>query len=145
MTYLYAGLGIAMMSAIAAMIQIGNNLNNISPVNNQKKNAYLNSVLPSLDKKVMKYLYSQNVPDQNICDYLKDKLQNSFYEDGEIFLITGTQTPSNHEHFKGSCALVNKEENHRIIITSSLSENYTYALFSCYLQKNPYCDFEINK
>ena len=32
MIYLYAGLGIAMISGISAMMQIGTNLNNMSPV-----------------------------------------------------------------------------------------------------------------
>ena len=46
MSYLYAGLGIAMLSGIVAMIQIGNNVDKfvklISPVNQDFKD-YINS------------------------------------------------------------------------------------------------------
>ena len=145
MTYLYAGLGIAMISGIAAMMQIGINLNSLSPISALKKNLYLNSTLPSLDRKVMKILYTQSVPDEEICDYLKNNLENSEYEDSEIFISTGRQTPSQHSRFLQSCALVNKKEKHRIVVANSSSGNYKYRLFSCYLKNEPYCDFEINK
>ena len=40
MTYLYVGLGIAMISGISAMMQIGNNVNNLMLLSTFKKNEY---------------------------------------------------------------------------------------------------------
>ena len=44
----------------------------------------------------------------------------------------------------GSCVLVNNDLKHRVLINKNTSINkiYEYSLFSCYLDKNSYCDFE---
>ena len=43
MTYLYAGLGIAMLSGIAAMMQVGININSLIPLSGLKLDKYSNS------------------------------------------------------------------------------------------------------
>ena len=70
-------------------------------------------------------------PEEDVCSHIKGKLINDFYEDGEIFLSSGTQTPSLNSLFIGSCVLVNKDINHRVIIKKN--NVGTYNLFSCYL------------
>ena len=84
MVYLYAGLGIAMISGIAAMLQIGTNLNKLSPLSALKVDSYIGE-LPSYDRQIMKLLYTQSVPDNNICSYIKNSINNPQYEDGDIF------------------------------------------------------------
>ena len=69
MTFLYVGLGIAMISGIAAMLQIGTNLNKLSPLSALKVENYIGE-LPSYDRQIMKLLYTQSVPDNNICSYI---------------------------------------------------------------------------
>ena len=76
MVYLYAGLGIAMISGIAAMMQIGNNVNNFTNISSLKNNSYASSSLPKFDREIMKNLYTQSVPDSDICDYIKNKISS---------------------------------------------------------------------
>ncbi len=145
MTYLYAGLGIAMLSGIAAMMQVGNNINSLISLSILKLDNYSNSSLAGHDRQIMKVLYSQTVPDNDICNYVKNSISSPIYENGETFLSTGTQSPSTHTIFSKNCALVNKSNKHRVVITNTSNEAYKYKMFSCYLKSEPFCDFEINK
>ena len=143
MTYLYAGLGIAMISGITAMMQIGNNINNMSPISALKSDTY-DGKIPSYDRQMMKILYSQSVPNTNICTYVKDFIVEPIYEDGEIFSETNKQTFSKNELFSDSCVLVSTKAKHRVLIIPTTSESYKYGFFSCSINQKPYCDFEIN-
>ena len=143
MAILYIGLGIAMMSAISAMMQIGSNVNNLMFLSTLKQNKYYESTLPSYDRRVMDILNNYSGPDTDICSNIKVNLNDSLYEDGELFLSTGTQTPSTNSLFVGSCVLVNKEINHRVLINKT--NLGTFNLFSCYLKDKTYCSFEENK
>ena len=143
MIYLYAGLGIAMISGISAMIQIGNNLNNMSPLNVLKENTY-EGKLPSYDRQIMKILYTQSVPDTDICTYVKNSIEEPEYDDGDIFSETKKQTYSKNSLFSESCVLVSKGAKHRVLIIPKTEGNYKYGFFSCSISQNSYCDFEIN-
>ena len=145
MVYLYAGLGIAMISGISAMMQIGNTLNNLSPLSALKVDNYSGS-LPSYDRQIMKYLYTQSVPDTNICAYIKNLVENPIYDDGSIFPETLKQTYSKsiNSIFSDSCVLVSNEVKHRVLIIPKKGELYKYGFFSCLIDKNPYCEFEEN-
>ena len=145
MTYLYAGLGIAMLSGIAAMMQVGNNINSLIPLSVLKLDNYSNSSLAEDDRKIMKILYGQSVPDSDICNYVKNNISSPMYDNSETFLSTGTQSPSTHKIFSNNCALVNKLTKHRVVITNSSNEAYKYKMFSCYMESDPFCSFEINK
>ena len=143
MTFLYVGLGIAMISGISAMLQIGNNVNNLMFLSEFKQNYYYQTSLPSKDRKIMEILNNYSSPNGNVCSAVKDNLKNINYEDGEIFLSSGTQTPSTNILFKDSCVLVNKELNHRVIINQT--ELGTFNLFSCYLKDKNFCNYEVNR
>ena len=145
MVYLYAGLGIAMISGISAMMQIGNNINNITNISSLKNDAYSSSSLPKFDREIMKYLYTQSVPENDICDYIKNKISSPQYENGEFFKSTSLQTPSRNLLFSQACALVSKNDKHRVIITPKTEGNYKYGFYSCLIENEPYCKFEINK
>ena len=143
MTYLYVGLGIAMITGITAMMKISNNINKVESVNVLLPNDYFQSSLPQYDRKIMNLLSENSLPSSNICDHIKSKITNPIYEDGEIFLSTGTQTPSNSALFNETCVLVSNKESHRVLITK---QNFNeYSFFSCYLKNQPFCNFEINK
>ena len=145
MTYLYAGLGIAMLSGIAAMMQVGNNINSLIPLSVLKSDNYSKSSLSVYDRQIMKILYTPSVPDSNICDYVKNRIQSPIYEYSETFVSTGTHSPSTHKIFSKNCALVNKSIKHRVVIANSSNATYKYKMFSCYLESDPFCRFEINK
>ena len=73
----------------------------------------------------------------------KEELIETQYDDGELFLSTGTQTPSKNSLFLGSCVLVNKEINHRVLINKNSIGSFN--LFSCYLKDQTFCPYEVNK
>tara|TARA_B100001989_G_scaffold199756_1_gene148284 strand:- start:221 stop:652 length:432 start_codon:yes stop_codon:yes gene_type:complete len=143
MTILYVGLGIAMVSGISAMMQIGNNVNNLMLLSTFKNNEYYESNLPSYDRRIMDFLDNYSGSDTDVCSNLKLDLSDSLYEDGELFLSTGTQTPSTNSLFISSCVLVNKEINHRVLINKN--DLGSFNLFSCYLKDQTFCPYEINK
>ena len=143
MIYLYAGLGIAMISGISAMMQIGNNLNNMAPLNALKTNTY-EGKLPSYDRQIMKILYTQSVPDTEICSYVKNSIEEPVYDNGDIFSETKKQTYSKNSLFSESCVLVSKKAKHRVLIIPKTEGNYKYGFFSCSISQNSYCDFEKN-
>ena len=143
MAILYVGLGIAMISGISAMMQIGNNINKLMLLSTFKKDNYYESSLPSYDRRIMDILNNYSGPDSNICSNIKENLSESLYEDGEIFLSTGTQTPSTKSLFINSCVLVNKNLSHRVLVTKS--NIGTFNLFSCHLKDETFCPYEVNK
>ena len=143
MSILYFILGIAMISGISAMMQIGNNINNFMLLSTFKKDDYYESSLPSYDRKILEILNNYSGLDSDVCSTIKENISETLYEDGDIFLSTGTQTPSTNSLFIGSCVLVNKNLSHRLLI--SKTNIGTFNLFSCYLKDETFCPFEVNK
>ena len=143
MIYLYAGLGMAMIAGISAMMQIGVNLIAIERVFPLKDKDY-NEYYLKLDRQIMKILYTPSVPDNDICSYVKDSIKEPKYDDGDIFSETKKQTFSKNSIFSESCVLVSPEVKHRVLIIPRTGGNYKYGFFSCSILQNSYCDFEIN-
>ena len=143
MAFLYVGLGLAMISGISAMMQIGNNINNLTLLSRFKENAYYQTLLPSYDRRILNFLDNYSGFDSEVCLKTKENFGDTSYEQGAIFLSTGTQTPSESSLLAGSCVLVNRELNHRVLIKKS--SDGTYSLFSCYLKDETFCPFEVNQ
>ena len=143
MNFLYIVLGLAMISGISAMMKIGNNVNNLMLLSTFKETDYFQSSLPSYDRKIMDILDKYSGSDRDVCSHLKEKLSDNFYEDGEIFLSSGTQTPSLNSLFIGSCVLVNKDLNHRVIVNKN--NIGAFNLYTCYLKNETFCPYEVNK
>ena len=132
-----------MISGISAMMKIGNNINNLMLLSTFKESDYIQSDLPTYDRKIMAFLDNYTGADIDVCSFIKGKFSDTLYENGEIFLSSGKQTPSSNSLFLGSCVLVNKDINHRVIIKKN--NVGTYNLFSCYLKDETFCSFEVNK
>ena len=143
MNFLYVVLGLAMISGISAMMRIGHNVNNLMLLSTFKENDYFRSSLPSYDRKILDILDDYSGSDEDVCSHIKEKLNDSLYEDGELFLVSGTQTPSLNSLFIGSCVLVNKDLNHRVIVNKDDFGNFN--LFTCYLKDETFCPYEVNK
>ena len=143
MAFLYVGLGLAMISGISAMMQIANNINNLTLLSSFKLNKYYESSLPSYDRRIMNFINNYSGLDSEVCMKIKENLSETIYEEGEIFSSTRTQTPSDNDLFVGSCVLVNKELNHRVLIKKS--SDGTFNLFSCYLENETFCPYEVKK
>ena len=143
MAFLYVGLGLAMISGISAMMQIGNNINNLTLLSGFKENPYYQSSLPSYDRRILSFLDDYSGLDSEVCLKTKEYLSETLYEQGETFLSTGTQTPSESILFVGSWVLVNRSLNHRVLIKKS--SDGTFRLFSCYLKDETFCPYEVDK
>ena len=131
------------VSGISAMMQIGNNVNNLMLLSTFKQNEYYESNLPSYDRRILDILNNYSGSEADVCSNVKLNLSDSLYEPGELFLSTGTQTPSTNSLFVGSCVLVNKEINHRVLINKNSIGSFN--LFSCYLKDQTFCPYEVNK
>ena len=146
MVALYVGLGIAMMTGISAMMQIGTNMNKIV-IDSSKSNNY-SLVLARKDRDIMRFLNSYNGADSDVCSSLMQHLDGFSYQPGPKFDDKGiTETPFREEPFLGSCALVNSSINHRVLIKKNEELN-KFSLFSCFLEIEKYdppiCQFEQN-
>ena len=143
MSFLYIGLGLAMISGISAMMQIGNNINNMRLLSSFKENEYYQSSLPSYDRRIMSFLNDYSGLDSEVCLKTKESLSDTIYQEGQTFLSTGTQTPSESDLLVGSCVLVNLELKHRVLIKKS--PDGSFSLFSCYLKDETFCPYEVKK
>ena len=137
MTFLYVGLGLAMISGISAMMQIGNNINNMSTISTFKRDAYFTSDFPNYDREILVILNNLSTPNEDVCVEVKEKLNNDLYTLGTPFLSNGKRD-STIDFFEGSCTLQNNE--HRILIKEN--DLGTYDMFSCHLDGKSYCSFE---
>ena len=90
---------------------VDQNVRNLGGGDLFEQNEYYESNLPSYDRRIMDFLNNYSGPNIDVCSNLIGNLSNSLYEVGEIFLSTGTLTPSTNSLFVGSCVLVNKEIN----------------------------------
>ena len=143
MTALYLALGVVMISGISAMMKIGNNINNMMFLSTFKKNEYFQSSLPSYDRRIMKILENYSDLESDVCSHIKENINDVVYENGQLFLSTGTQTPSTNPLFVYSCVLTNNNSRHRVLIKKN--DLGTYNMFSCYLKDDSFCSYEVNK
>ena len=132
-----------MISGISAMMKIGNNINNMMFLSTFKKNEYFQSSLPSYDRRIMEILENYSDLDSDVCSYIKENINDVVYENGQLFLSTGTQTPSINPLFVDSCVLTNNNIRHRVLIKKN--DLGTYNMFSCYLKDDSFCSYEVNK
>ena len=170
MAFLYAGLGIAMISGIAAMMEVANNVSKFNVISAIKPDKYIDSGLAKHDIRFLEIINKPTAPKSDICNYIIDQtatkrssLLNAGFTSEEIdlqypiyfdkFKDDNNQeipftTNSKNERVQGSCVLINTDLNHRVLINKNKNENsiYYYALFSCYLDDDkPYCNFEDNE
>ncbi len=144
MSYLYAGLGIAMLSGIIAMMRIGNNIDkfvNSMSQENEIFRDYIESNSPSYDKKIIKILYQDSSTIQNtgICEYVVNKMNED-----EPPSFVKTSVPSD-KFFRESCALETEDGKHRVVINKNIDNKY--ELFSCSEKEKigNYCKFEMGE
>ena len=148
MTFLYIGLGIVMISGISAMMQIGNNINNInrtSITSNFRRDEYFQSNSPDYDKEILKILLNLSGSDfdnsEDICNEVIEQLTSDLYEPGEPYLKKENLVDLNG-FFDETCTLRNNL--HRVLIKKNKTDNFN--LYSCYLKESEiYCPYEEKK
>lgn len=144
MSFLYAGLGVAMLSGIMAMMQIGNNVDkfiqSLDKVNINQDD-YFESEYISNDKEIIKLLYKDSLVEDDICNYLSininEKLNTVKYKAKLI-------STSSNKFFTQSCALIHLDGKHRVVV-QTIDDKYHH--FSCFSEKKEdddyVCKFEI--
>ncbi len=144
MSYLYALMGIAMISGIASMIEISNSLNKDGLQSSPPSDPYFksDSIASNSDRIFIKALLNKGDEDwpegKDFCTELKDKAI-------KISTIAANysvseRSISEHPRLLNSCTLISS--NHRIIISYKKNNIKDYGLYSCINEKKYYCDFE---
>lgn len=134
MTYLYAALGISMISGIGIMFKINNTINNRVFLSQYIGDKY-NEKIAKYDRKIIEKFYLPSVPDKEICSFLISSADLAAYTLGE-------KTPSENSRLFSSCSIVSQSVKHRVIIDTSNEKSKKYKLFSCNIGDELYCDFE---
>jgi len=152
MTYLYAGLGIAMLTAVMAMFQVAMGLTQQQIVSQPREDSYLNSELQSNDRQFLRLINVINAASGpgSTCDKIKDVIDKdkqkpsinqdfyNLYAYRQCSVIS-----SRHPRLTGASALPNGS--HRVLIAPAPAGAKGYRLFSCLItdSENP-CGFEIS-
>ena len=168
MVFLYAALGVLMISGIAAMMEVASNVSKFTIISAVKSDKYISANLSKYDRRFLKIINDPSAPKSNICNYVVDQtnaerlsLLNAGLSQEEINRIAPIyftsikidnqdipyKTNSKDKRILGSCVLINNDLQHRVLINknSSVNKIYEYSLFSCYFDEKTYCDFEENK
>ena len=166
MVFMYAGLGIAMISGIAAMMEVANNVSRFNVISGIKEDKYIIANLARYDRRFLRFINDPAAPKSDICKYIIDQTdieRSSLLNIGatvkELDIVAPLyldrpninepifSTLSIDKRVSGSCVLINTSLKHRVLINKNNSNNrvYDYSLFSCYLVDKSYCDFEENK
>tara|TARA_Y100001970_G_scaffold213420_1_gene260846 strand:+ start:15046 stop:15486 length:441 start_codon:yes stop_codon:yes gene_type:complete len=145
MAYFYAGLGIAMITGITAMMQVAMNFRYIDKIGRLKEDIFLNdSNSVSNEKDILSITYNINSPFTDVCEYVLSKLEvNTVY-------LAGGKTSAKHSLIKNSCILETyekiegKDYKHRLLINNNSSpQDNNYEVYSCYIPKSiEKCIFE---
>ena len=73
MTFLYAGLGIAMISGIAAMMEVANNVSKFNVISGIKPDKYIDGGLAKHDRRFLEIINKPTAPKSDICNYIIDQ------------------------------------------------------------------------
>ena len=144
MNYLYALMGMAMLSGIISIMEIAFSINSRNIVNNNIEDKYFNSETSAaeVDRLLLNTLYTKvdsSWPKGiEFCRRIKVEalkstsiLNNYNVEEDSI---------SDHKKFINTCTIVSSK--HRIIISNEYSKDSNYRLFSCMTYKDNYCFYE---
>tara|TARA_B100000579_G_scaffold388847_1_gene362269 strand:- start:148 stop:618 length:471 start_codon:yes stop_codon:yes gene_type:complete len=154
MIFFYVGIGLAMMTTVISIFETSTTIN---------KNQYLTRgisidseksiIRKQNDKKFLQMLndikgISLDSGEQ-ICQNLKsgftDKLDSNHAILSNYSILNnynpGIPSYTSHSRLKNGCDLVNNS--HRVIIVPSSIESNTYNLYSCIIDVEPKCSFEL--
>ena len=136
MVYLYAGLGIAMLSGIMAIFEMGLAVTGQSLLRLPKESYFDDITAKNMDKNFMKNLYDGKWEKKFIDADPAVSISCS-----NLLSIDGySWKPIERGTFKGSCAVNNSS--HRILVELG-SEVMSYRIYSCFIESDDgQCSFE---
>lgn len=136
MVYLYAGLGIAMLSGIMAIFEMGLAVTGQSLLRSPEESYFDDIAAKNIDKNFMKNLYD-------------GKWEKKFIDADPAIPISCSNLlpidgyswePIERGAFKGSCAV--NSQSHRILVELG-SEVMSYRIYTCFIKSdNGQCSFE---
>ena len=145
MTYLYAGLGIAMLTAIMAMFQVATGLTQPENSSELPPDSYLKSVWQSNDQQFLRLIETMDATwgtGSVLCQKMIQALATGGAFPGLTGYVESLGTASLHSRFVGACVL--GSGSHRVLIAPkpASSAGANYRLYSCVLSSGVACDFE---
>jgi len=144
MTYLYAGLGIAMLTAVMAMFQIAMGLTQQQIVSKPPQDTYLKSVWQSNDQQFLRLIKTMDSgwgTGSTLCDKIRQTIATTSMYSSLSDYGPGLVSSSSHPRLMGACALANG--GHRVLIAPAPAGATGYRLYSCLVKAGDVeCGFE---
>ena len=156
MTYLYAGLGIAMLTGIMAIFEMGLSLTGRSLLPSEQDPYFKTGAADLSDRTLLRLLNSnadlnaigRNKTSHDLCKGILDRIKDlnkgqCVGQNGPYVPLNDFKQDSSGLAFPNACALKNTAQQHRILVVPDLSDpSSPYQLYSCVLQGDQYCRFE---
>ncbi len=146
MNYLYALMGMAMISGIMYMLEISTSISKQGLFSKAPEDMYFKTESPIVDKAFLTVLSNNKskLREWPIGAAFCEQLKSESAKISPLVLKYDVQgrSNSNHERFLNSCTLLTP--NHRVVISYRYPNIDTYGLYSC-LQSNAsssHCRFE---
>ena len=144
MNYLYALMGMAMLSGIISMIEISLSINSRNLSSSNIEDPYFSSELSTteIDRLLLSILYKKVDSTWPKGREFCKKIKNEAKQVSSLIDQYNVEDESISEHPKllNTCTLVSTK--HRIIISNQYSKNSDYRLFSCMTYKDNFCFYE---
>lgn len=136
MVYLYAGLGIAMLSGIMAIFEMGLAVTGQSLLRSPEESYFDDITAKNIDKNFMK-----NWHDRKWENVFIDADPSVPISCSNLLLIDGySWKPIERGAFKGSCAV--NSSNHRILVERD-SDIMSHRIYTCFIESDEgQCSFE---
>tara|TARA_Y100001968_G_C19420612_1_gene751559 strand:+ start:545 stop:1015 length:471 start_codon:yes stop_codon:yes gene_type:complete len=154
MLFFYVGLGVAMMTTVVAIFETSTTINKNQYTTRQKQTDIEKVIVQKQnDKKFLQMLDdikgvslgSGQLICQNLKNGYSDELDSnhSILSNYAILNIykSGIPSYSTHSRLKNGCDLINGF--HRVIIVPNSNKDNTYKLYSCIIDLEPKCPFEL--
>ena len=154
MLFFYVGLGLAMMTTVISIFETSTT---ISKNQNTIKSKAIDSDKLILqrqnDKEFLQLLNDIKGISLGSGDLICQNIKNGFVDelDTNYSILSkyshlnsyksGIPSYSSHIRFQNSCNLINNY--HRVVIAPSLLQSNTYNLYSCIIDLDPKCPFEV--
>jgi len=144
-TYLYAGMGIAMLTAIMAMFQISTGLTQQQIFSKPPADPYLKSVWQSNDQQFLRLIETMDGTwgsGSTLCQKIIQTVGSGASFPGLTGYVESLGSGSLHTRFIGACVLGSGP--HRVLVAPkpSSSVGTSYRLYSCVLTGGVACNFE---
>ncbi|MBM5828625.1 MAG: hypothetical protein FJ050_11415 [Cyanobacteria bacterium M_surface_7_m2_040] len=146
MTYLYAGLGIAMLTAVMAMFQVAMGLTQQQIASKPPQDSYVKSPWQSNDQQFLRLIQTMDSSwgsGSTLCGKIMQTIAVSSTYPNLSGYGPGLVSSSGHARLAGACALANAA--HRVVIAPAPAGATGYRLYSCLIQGGDVdCAFERN-